>query len=240
MNELLVLLLPLAAFSGWWLARTDKIQDKDQKADDYFKGLGCNLFRVRGEVDRALHIHANLANKSTLAPSTLQKLNLALADDYLAAGIMNHAEAFFTKTCQGGDPAMRETAHRRLISLFAEQSQWQKAIDVGEDLDPLKRDAVQQHIAHFHCEIAKQALDIGDFEAATESLQQALLCDKRCVRATLKLGRLAASQKNYVSAISYFNRLENQNPPVVMPHSTNRTSGKANSNAWQIPTTIPC
>lgn len=246
MNELLVLLLPLAAFSGWWLARTDKPSGNEQKADDYFQGLGYlledetdkaidifvqiahlddstienqitlgNLFRHRGEVDRALHIHSALADKGELAAETRQKLNLALADDYAAAGIMNHAESHYRAVANDTHADRRETARRRLIALYAAQSLWQKAIDVGEELDPFKRDAIQQHIAHFHCELAKNALAENDEPGATAALQQALSCDKNCVRATLKLGRLAAEQNNYVAAISHFNRLEKQNPSFL-------------------------
>lgn len=246
MNELLVLLLPLAAFTGWWLARADKKSDGVQKTDDYFRGLGYlledktdkaidifvqiahlddstienqitlgNLFRMRGEVDRALHIHSNLADKGVTTPKTRQRLNLSLADDYLAAGIMNHAEDYFIKVSEDTHSEMRETARRRLISLYSEQAFWQKAIDIGQDLDPFKRDAVQQQIAHFYCEIAKNALKQDNENAAIEALESALACDKNCVRATLKLGRLAAQQHNYVSAIGHFNKLEQQNPAFL-------------------------
>ncbi len=246
MNELLVLLLPLAAFTGWWLARTDKKMGHEQKADDYFKGLGYlledktdqaidifvqiaslddstvenqitlgDIFRHRGEVDRALHVHSNLADKGELTPATRQKLHFALAEDHLAAGIMNHAEDYFQRVTEDTHPTLRDLARRRLIALYAEQAQWQKAIEVGQDLDPFKRDAIQQHIAHYHCELAKLALAKQDDKTAITYLQQALECDKNCVRATLKLGRLAASQGNYVAAIGHFNRLERQNPAFL-------------------------
>lgn len=259
MNELFVLLLPLAAFTGWWLARTDKRNGHEQKADDYFKGLGYlledqtdkaidifvqiahlddstienqitlgDLFRHRGEIDRALHIHSNLANKGELIPVTRQRLNLALADDYLAAGIMNHAEEYFIKVSEDSHPDMREIARRRLIALYADQSFWQKAIEVAEDLDPFKRDTIQKYIAHFHCELAEIALNNNETKLANDKLQHALSCNKDCVRATLTLGRLAASQKNYVSAIGYFNRLEKQNP-AFLPEILNDLSNCYNA-----------
>lgn len=243
MNELLVLLLPLAAFSGWWLARTDKRSGSEQKEDDYFKGLSYlledetdkaidiffriahlddstienqitlgNLFRHRGEVDRALHIHTLLAEKSELSDDTRQKLNLALAEDYLAAGIMNLAEDHFQKVRVASHPDLREIARRKLIDLYAQQAFWAKAIEVAEELDPLKRDAVQQKVAHFYCELAKNALADGQTDVAKNDLEQALQCDEQCVRATIQQGRLAQSQENYVAAIGYFNHVELQNP----------------------------
>ncbi|PID66268.1 MAG: lipopolysaccharide assembly protein LapB [Gammaproteobacteria bacterium] len=246
MNELLVLLLPLAAFSGWWLARSDKKTGNEQKEDDYFKGLSYllenetdkaidiffriahlddstienqitlgNLFRHRGEIDRALHIHANLSDKAELTEPTRQKLNLALAEDYLSAGIMNHAENSFQQVCASTQPEMRDVARRKLIHLYAEQGFWQKALEMIKELDPFGRDPIQQHAAHFYCELAKTALEKGDEETAQDELQQALKCDKHCVRATIKLGRLAQSQHRFVTAIGFYNRVEKQNPAFL-------------------------
>ncbi len=246
MNELLVLLLPLAAFSGWWLARSDKKTDNNQKEDDYFKGLSYllenetdkaidiffriahlddstienqitlgNLFRHRGEIDRALHIHSNLSEKGQLSEQTQQKLSLALAEDYLSAGIMNHAEDYFQRVRESNQPDMRDIARRKLINLYAEQGFWQQALDIIRELDPFGRDPIQQHAAHFHCELAKTALESKDEKTAHSELQQALQCDKHCVRATIKLGRLAQQQNQLVTAIGYFNEVEKQNPAFL-------------------------
>lgn len=244
MNELLVLLLPLAAFTGWWLGRTDKKVDDAGKDDEYFKGLGYlledetdkaidifvkiadlddnavenqitlgNLFRHRGELDRALHIHTTLMENTHLSEETRQKLNIALADDYYAAGIMNHAEEAYQAVRVSAYPEMREVARRKLITLYAEQAKWQQAIDVAEELDPFFRDAIQQQVAHFYCEIAKSLLLVTplDEESVDSVLQSALRCDKNCVRASIKLGRLAADKENYVAAIGYFQQVEKQN-----------------------------
>lgn len=245
MNELLVLLLPLAAFTGWWLARSNKKDESHQKEDDYFKGLSYlledetdkaieiffriahlddstienqitlgNLFRHRGEIDRALHIHSSLSEKSELGAETRQKLNLALAEDYYAAGIMNHAESFFQKVRESAYPEMRSVARRRLVTLYSEQFYWQKAIDVVSEIDPFGREKIQQQNAHFYCELAE--LQLANTPPAVNQaiamFRQALDCDKNCVRATIRLGQLAKSRNDYIEAISYFRQVEQQNP----------------------------
>ncbi len=43
MNEFLLLLLPLAAFSGWWLGKDDKKSDRENSNEEYFKALGLLL-----------------------------------------------------------------------------------------------------------------------------------------------------------------------------------------------------
>ncbi|PIE45144.1 MAG: lipopolysaccharide assembly protein LapB [Gammaproteobacteria bacterium] len=242
MSELLILLLPLAAFSGWWLARNDNKNTDGHKEDDYFKGLSYlledetdkaidiffriahlddstienqitlgNLFRHRGEIDRALHIHTHLQNKAGNNDDIQQKLNLALADDYLAAGIMNHAETHYQLVRQATQPDMREAARRKLIILYAEQSQWLQAIEIAEELDPFRHDAlIQQQVAHYHCETATIALEDNNNSGAEQALKTALQCDSHCVRATIKLGRLAAKQQHYVMAINHFTQVEKQ------------------------------
>lgn len=246
MNELLILLLPLAAFTGWWLARSDKKHRVEQKEDDYFKGLSYlledetdkaidiffriahlddstienqitlgNLFRHRGEVDRALHIHTLLTEKTELSEETRQKLYLALADDYLAAGIMNLAEDYLQKVRHAGYPDQRETARRKLIALYAEQAFWEQAIEVADELDPFKRDAVQTQVAHFYCELAQLAQQQDKLKETEVSLDLALRSDKNCVRASIYWGRLAQQQDNYVAAIGWFNRVEQQDPSFL-------------------------
>ncbi|MCB1821154.1 MAG: lipopolysaccharide assembly protein LapB, partial [Candidatus Competibacteraceae bacterium] len=97
--ELLWLLLPVAAASGWWAARRRPVdcQGVTIRNADYFKGLNYliddqpdqaievftrmadidrdtaeihlalgNLFRRRGEVDRAIHIHGSLITRVNL------------------------------------------------------------------------------------------------------------------------------------------------------------------------------
>lgn len=249
MNELLVLLLPLAAFTGWWLARTDKKKTQNPSEDEYFQGLSYlledetdkaidvffriahvddsavenqitlgNLFRHRGELDRALHIHNSLKEQQTLTEETRQKLNLALAADHYQAGIMNHAESFYQLVRDSNFPDMRDNARRQLIKLYAEQSQWEKAIEVAEELDPFYRDSIQKQVAHYHCEIAKKALTAEPIDAqqAQQSLRKALRCDEACARAVIMLGRWAKEKGNYVEAIGRFQRVEKQNPSFVL------------------------
>lgn len=246
MNELLLLLLPVAAFTGWYLAQNDGKNSQQQKGEDYFQGLSYlledqtdkaidafvkmahlddstvenqitlgNLFRHRGEIDRALHIHSSLQNKSHLTKGVAQKLNLALADDYFVAGIMNRAEKYYQAARDDGFMQGREVAERQLVKLYAEQAQWEKAIEIARALDPYGRDALQQQVAHFYCEMADATLNTDEQKAAS-LLKQALNADKACVRASMSLGQLALKRGHYVAAIQYFEQIERQNPAFLV------------------------
>ena len=125
---LIILLLPLAAWSGWWLAMRKEARDlrADKTRAAYFEGVGFllndqtdravdvfihmadldqqmlenqltlgSLFRKRGELDRALHLHQQLRNHSQLTEAQQRAVDYELAEDYAAAGMYSQAQALF-------------------------------------------------------------------------------------------------------------------------------------------------
>ena len=56
-----------------------------------------NLFRNRGEVDRAIRIHQNLIARPELKPEIRQECSIELAKDYLKSGLLDKAELVFTR-----------------------------------------------------------------------------------------------------------------------------------------------
>ena len=131
MLQLLLLLLPIAAVSGWFLGyrRKKYIEDENESAfisPDYFLSLNYlineqpdkavdvfirmlevntdtvethlalgNLFRRRGEVDRAIRIHQNLIARPQLAKAQRMQALFELAQDYLRVGVLDRAEKLF-------------------------------------------------------------------------------------------------------------------------------------------------
>ena len=56
-----------------------------------------NLFRRRGEVERAIRMHQNLADRTDLATEQRVTALYELAQDYLKAGLLDRAEEMFLK-----------------------------------------------------------------------------------------------------------------------------------------------
>jgi lipopolysaccharide biosynthesis regulator YciM len=54
-----------------------------------------NLFRKRGEVDRAIRIHQNLMARSSLNSEQRADAVLELGQDYMKAGLFDRAEGLF-------------------------------------------------------------------------------------------------------------------------------------------------
>src|ERR1700730_10561645 len=59
-----------------------------------------SLYRRRGEVERAIRIHQNLLARESLAPEHREQALLALAQDYLRAGLLDRAEVLFQQVSE--------------------------------------------------------------------------------------------------------------------------------------------
>jgi lipopolysaccharide assembly protein B len=250
MMELLWWLLPVAAASGWWVARREYAGRRNSataRNTEYFKGLNYliedkpdqaievftrmadvdrntaeihltlgNLFRRRGEVDRAIHIHGSLIARSTLTADQRCRALLELGEDYLRAGLFDRAEELFRQLLE--QPAHTEAALSRLIHIFQQEKDWQQAIIYCDRLERIGGESKRPETAHFCCELAAEASQ--DDEARTWLLD-ALARDPHCARANLLLGRLAMRAGDHQAAIVAFQAVERQDrgyfPEVIVP-----------------------
>ncbi|HFF4238395.1 TPA: lipopolysaccharide assembly protein LapB, partial [Vibrio cholerae O1] len=123
----------------------------DNETIDTHLALG-NLFRSRGEVDRAIRIHQNLISRSGL---TIDQKNLALqqlAKDYMVSGFLDRAEKIFEQLID--EPEHRESALQQLTAIYQQTREWHKAIECATALVKLGRKRMKVNIAHFYCELA--------------------------------------------------------------------------------------
>ncbi|MBD1565111.1 lipopolysaccharide assembly protein LapB [Vibrio sp. SA48] len=172
----------------------------DNETIDTHLALG-NLFRSRGEVDRAIRIHQNLISRSSL---TIDQKNLALqqlAKDYMVSGFLDRAERIFEQLVD--EPEHREGALQQLVAIYQQTREWHKAIDYAYDLVKLGRKRMRSVIAHFWCELAMQEKSDGNDSKAIQNFKKALSEDPKCVRSTISLGKLYLEREDYQHTIKY-------------------------------------
>lgn len=252
MDELLWLLLPVAAASGWVFAKREAKHSDGKAPDlssDYFKGLNyllneqtdkaieCfvrmlevdsdtveihlavgNLFRQRGEVDRAIRIHQNLITRPTLSKSQRAYALLELAQDYMRAGLFDRAEALCRELI--GMEMHTARAFTLLSDIYQQEKEWEQAIAATQRLHDKTGQPMEQAIAQFHCELAEQARDEGDGAEALQCIERALASDPDCVRASMIRGEIACAAGDYKGAIRAYRQVERQDPaylPEVIP-----------------------
>ncbi|MCG6342807.1 lipopolysaccharide assembly protein LapB [Vibrio fluvialis] len=172
----------------------------DNETIDTHLALG-NLFRSRGEVDRAIRIHQNLISRSGL---TIDQKNLALqqlAKDYMVSGFLDRAERIFEQLVD--EPEHRESALQQLTAIYQQTREWHKAIDCAQALVKMGRKRVRTSIAHFWCELAMQEKADGHDSKAIQLFKKALQEDSKCVRASISLGKLYLENEDYRKTIQY-------------------------------------
>lgn len=243
MLELLWLLLPVAAASGWLAARRASASGSKGIATsfntDYFKGLNYllneqpdkaievfvrmvevdsdtvethlalgNLFRRRGEVDRAIRIHQNLIARPSLSHEYRAQALYELGEDYMKAGLFDRAESLFQELVV--HELYRKGALRHLLDIYQQEQDWEKAIETSRRLENAGRKKLDRVIAQYYCEMAENALLAGNEMQATQMIRQAHNQDRNCVRASLLQGKLLLLNQDYKEAIKAFKRVAEQ------------------------------
>ncbi|CAJ1762158.1 lipopolysaccharide assembly protein LapB [Aeromonas salmonicida] len=173
-----------------------QLLEVDSETIETHLSLG-NLFRQRGEVDRAIKIHQNLVTRQ-LTREQRQLALQELARDFLAAGLLDRAEALWNELCEDSD--YEETALAQLLIIHQQLRDWDKAIDVAVRLQKYQGKKLADPISHFYCEQAESALRDGDESMGRAKLKRALGVNPACARASLRLAELAMVAQDYDQA----------------------------------------
>ncbi len=241
--DLLWLLLPLAAGSGWLAAKLD--QKRHAAARDlpsaYFKGLNFllneqpdkaievfiqalevnsetvethlalgNLFRRRGEVERAIRIHQNLIARPTLDKNQRSQALLELGQDYLKAGLFDRAENLFLELAE--IRLHNEQALRFLRHIYQQEKEWHNAILTCRKLARIAGKNFNDIIAQYYCELAEEAFAAKNLSQSREYLKKSLSSDPNCARASILFGDIEAEEGRHKEAIKAWKRIEEQDP----------------------------
>ena len=249
MIEVMAMLLPVAAASGWFAARRAARKEAERLRREsvgaaYFRGLNYlvneqpdkaidvfvrmlevnsetvelhlalgNLFRRRGEVDRAIRIHQNLVARPALSRSQRSQALLELGQDYLRAGLLDRAEGLFRElvdTDQQVKPALRN-----LVLVFQHEKEWGQCLEASRRLEELGDFSQGHDQVHYYCELAAEACDKGDHDTALVLLRQAEQADPANARSQLMQAELAMVKEDYPEAIRLLEAVEVRHPNYV-------------------------
>jgi lipopolysaccharide biosynthesis regulator YciM len=234
---LLFLLLPVAAWTGWFLARRGSERSSGARVNElsssYFRGLNYllneqpdkaievflklaeynrdtvethlalgNLFRRRGEVERAIRVHQHLIARPNLSDPMKTIALLELGEDYMRAGLLDRAETLFSDLVTMD--AHAPSALKHLIAIYQHERDWHKAIDHARRLEKMTGEPQAQTIAHFYCELAEQSRQHGAAAEARDYLARAFESEPDSVRANLIDGHMLADEGRVDEAIAAY------------------------------------
>ncbi len=187
-----------------------KLLEVDSETVETHLALG-SLFRRRGEVDRAIRIHQNLIARPQLRVMQRKEALMALAADYMSAGVFDRAERIFIEVVElGGTPDA--SSLRGLVAIYQQEKSWEKALDILKKLELVTGNNMAAEAAHYYCEMAEKALLEGAEDKAQVMVKQALVVDKKSVRASLMLAEIEMKQARYKPAIRALKRVLTQDP----------------------------
>lgn len=183
----------------------------DPETVDLHFALG-NLFRRRGETERAIRVHQNLLARSDLPQDQQMQAQYELGQDYLKAGLLDRAEETFNLLV---DTQYSPQARKALLEIFQREKEWLRAIDAACALQESGAGGRQKEIAQFYCELAQDELVHTHPDAALELLEKALSADRKNVRATLLMGDVTLAKGDAEGALLAWRRVEQQSVPHV-------------------------
>jgi lipopolysaccharide biosynthesis regulator YciM len=184
-----------------------KVLEVESETVETHLALG-NLFRRRGEVDRAIRIHQNLVARSTL---DIRQRGLALLElglDYMRSGLFDRAENLFIELLDTG--LYQQQSLRHLVDIYQQEQDWAKALEFCSRLEAATGQNLSNERAHFMCEQAQALIERQCREEAQELLDKAFATDRKCVRATLMSANLAMQARDFDRALQHLKRVEQQ------------------------------
>lgn len=147
-----------------------RMVDVDNDTVETHFALG-NLYRRRGEVERAIRVHENIMARPSLSDEHRLHAMFALGEDYFRAGLFDRAERLFLQLADGSGRHVQ--ALRYLLRIYEQQRDWEQAIVAHRKLVAVASPEHPTAIAHYHCELAEQMRAKGDFTGAREQLHLA-------------------------------------------------------------------
>ncbi|MDQ2735536.1 MAG: lipopolysaccharide assembly protein LapB [Pseudomonadota bacterium] len=198
---------------------------QDPDTSDLHFALG-DLFRRRGEYERAVRVHQHLLGRADLPKNDRDRAQHALAQDFMKAGLFDRAEEAF-KALAG--TAFDTEARVALLDLHERARDWRAAVEIGRELEKSGAGSFASRIAHYECELALEADASQLPEIAETALDAARDAAPLAARPLVLAGERAAARGDHADALRLWNSLM-----AVQPASFNLVARRYAASAGAI------
>jgi lipopolysaccharide assembly protein B len=178
-----------------------KLAEINQDTVETHLALG-NLFRRRGEMDKAIRFHKHIITRPNLTDEQRSQALMELGEDYMRAGLLDRAERLFSELLDHSD--QHDKPARQLLDIYQQEKDWEKAIVQARHLRSFDGDEGSRLISQLFCEKARKALEQGDTEATLQALRQARRHDADSARARLIEAELAGGEGRWKDAADLY------------------------------------
>ena len=171
-----------------------------------------NLFRRRGEYNRAVRVHEHLLSRGDLSRADRERAQHALALDFLKAGLLDRAEDALRRL--EGTP-FETQARMALLAIYERSRDWHQALDITQRMQDASQGDFSTRQAHYLCEQALALIARGELSAAQSLLQQAAGTAPQAPRPRIELARLQQRMGQPAAALTTLRTLA-QNTPAAL------------------------
>lgn len=188
----------------------EAVQNDPDTSELHF-ALG-NLFRRRGEYDRAVRVHEHLLSRGDLGPRDRERAQHALALDFLKAGLLDRAEDALARL--EGTP-FEEQARLALLAIYERSRDWPRAATIARQMQDAGQGNFSTRQAHYLCEQALEHIAHGDIDKARDLLDKAHASAPQAPRPRIELARLAQAQGQPDTALALLKALATEAPAAL-------------------------
>ncbi|VTU15574.1 tetratricopeptide repeat protein [Variovorax sp. SRS16] len=172
-----------------------------------------NLFRRRGEYQRAVRVHEHLLGRGDLSRADRDRAQHALAQDFLRAGLLDRAEAALQKL-EG--TRYENEARLSLLAIYERSREWAQAAAVAQKLDESEQASYSTRRAHHLCEQAAEQVAAGELDGAAQLLQQAVALAPQAPRPAIDTAALQLRNGESAEAFQTLASLS-ESAPLALP-----------------------
>ena len=181
---------------------------QDPDTTDLHFALG-NLFRRRGEYERAVRVHRHLLGRGGLPQSDREQAQYALAQDYMKAGLFDRAQ----EACEAlAGSALDGAARLALLGLHERAREWRAAAEVAAQLQAQGAGSFASRLAHHWCELALEADAARRNDDADAAMARALATAPADARPLVLAGERAAARGDAAQALQHWKLLMDVQP----------------------------
>ncbi len=168
----------------------------------------ANLFRKRGELDRALKVHEHLVRLDSLPTKDKEQAVFELGKDFLSAGLYDRAEKMFSRLLKSKTYGVKSLTN--LLKIFQSTKDWQQGIRHKKVVIKIKDKRLLHTLANFYCELATTALESDNFIEGLELLEEALILDPNSCRANWLMAKIYESHQQCEQACQCYKDIYKQ------------------------------
>ncbi len=188
----------------------EAVQNDPDTSELHF-ALG-NLFRRRGEYERAVRVHEHLLSRGDLGRIDRERAQHALALDFLKAGLLDRAEDALCKL--EGTP-FEAQARLALLAIYERSRDWRHAAEIAAKLEHSGQGAFNGRLAHYLCEEAHTLQARQQPDAALALLAQAVDTAPLSPRPRIDLARLQLQTGATEAALDTLRALAEHTPTAL-------------------------